>query len=192
MTFTESDICFRFGPQWVVCRYDTHRYYRGWSGVGLKGVDFIGILEEETLVVMEVKNFRIRPAGNRGHTLDALLAHPGKLTEAFGNKIADTFTAIDAVRRYVQRRWWRRLALRWWHSRRSPRSSEAAFWARICALAENPDKCIAVLWLESEALDSGFRTRIGNQLSEELADISRRVYVVDTRSNPFAESLEAG
>ncbi len=57
MTFSESDICFRFGPEWVVYRYDTHRYYRSWNGVGLKGMDFIGILDEGTLVVMEVKTF---------------------------------------------------------------------------------------------------------------------------------------
>jgi len=189
MTFAESDIQFRFSPDWVVYRYDTHRYYRGWSGAGLKGVDFFGILRDDTLVLMEVKNYNIRSSGKRGHTLDAILAEPRILTDAFGHKIADTLVAIDAVRQYWQRHWWRRWAWRWF-SHRAPHSSEQAFWARVCALAENPECCTAVLWLESEALDYAFRQRIAAQLSGELSRLAAQVYVADGRMNPFDGSLE--
>ncbi len=189
MIYVESDIQFRFTADWVVFRYDTHRYYKGWSGAGLKGVDFIGILKDETLVLMEIKNYNLRLSGKRGHTLDAIQMDPSLLTEAFGHKIADTLTAIDAVRQYWQRHWWRRLALRW-YSRRSPKSSEPAFWARVCALAENPEHCMAVLWLESNALDTAFRRRIGTQLSEELSALCARVEVSHSSEHPFADSLE--
>ncbi len=188
--FSESDLRFRFTGDWVLYRYDTHRYYKGWSGSGLKGVDFIGILDDATLVLIEVKNYGFRSGGRRGHTLDAIRSDSSILTEDFGHKIVDTFTAIDAVRQYWQRHWWRRLV--WRRSgRRKPESSETAFWARICALAENPANCILVLWLESEDIDEVFRQRIAAQLSEELAAFAATVYVADSKTNPLEAHIEA-
>lgn len=186
--FSESDIRFRFSDEWVVCRYDAHRYYRQWSGVGLKGVDFIGILRDDSLVLMEVKNYSIRAGGSRGHTLDAILARPGILTEAFGHKIADTLTAIDAVRQYWQRRWWQRLAWRWYR-KRPPRSSEPAFWARVCELAERPDTCVAVLWIESAAFSPAIRQQLETQLAEELHDLASNVHIADSNAHPFGGCL---
>lgn len=190
MMFSESDLRFRFSDDWVVCRYDAHRYYRGWSGAGLKGVDFIAILRDETLVLMEVKNYSIRAAGSRGHTLEAILAQPEILTESFGRKIVDTLTAIDAVRQYWQRHWWRRWALRRYR-KRPPRSSEPAFWARVCELAEQPDTCMAVLWLESDAFSPALRQQLETQLTEELPDLASRVYIAQRTAHPFGDCLHA-
>ncbi len=187
MLYAESDIDFHFSTaDWAVCRYDRHRYFKGWSGRGLKGVDFIAVWRQDKLIFMEVKNYNPRPNGKGGQTADAVRADPAILSDAFGEKIADTLTAIDAVRQYRQRRWWRRLAA-WWFRRRKVGSSETAFWVRVCDLALSPQNCMAVLWLEGEELDASFRKTIEKRLAYELSALTAQVVVCNADSNPFRE-----
>ena len=102
--YPESDIDFHFAAtDWAVCRYDQHRYFKGWSGRGLKGVDFIAVWQQNKLLLMEVKNYNRRPNGKGGQTADVIRADPAILSDAFAEKIADTLTSIDAIRQYWQR-----------------------------------------------------------------------------------------
>jgi hypothetical protein len=186
--YPESDIDFHFAASdWAVCRYDQHRYFKGWSGRGLKGVDFIAVWQQNKLLLMEVKNYNQRPSGKGGQTADVIRADPAILSDAFAEKIADTLTAIDAIRQYRQRRWWRRLAS-WWFRRRPARSSETAFWVRVCELAAAPENCIAVLWLEGKDLDTSFRQTLEKRLSHELSALAAQVVICDANSNPFVQN----
>lgn len=185
--YAESDIDFHFAaPDWVVCRYDQHRYFKGWSGRGLKGVDFIAVWQQEKLLLIEIKNYNPRSSGKGGQTAEAIRADPAILSDAFGEKIADTLTAIDAVRQYWQRHWWRRL-MAWWFRRRKAGRSETAFWVRVCDLALSPQNCVAVLWIEDEELDASFRKHLEQRLSYELSALAAQVVVCDTDSNPFSK-----
>jgi len=61
MQLKESALLFDFEEtDWIVKKYDDHRYYKSLSGAGLKGVDFIGIFQQEKVVFIEVKNFRAK------------------------------------------------------------------------------------------------------------------------------------
>lgn len=187
MHYAESDIDFHFdASHWAVCRYDQHRYFKGWSGRGLKGVDFIAVRKQNKFLLMEVKNYNRRPNGKGGQTADVIRADPAILSDAFAEKIADTLTAIDAIRQYWQRRWWRRLVF-WWFRRQPLGKSETAFWVRVCDLALLPQHCIAVLWIEGEALDASFRQALEKRLSYELSALTAQVVVCDANSNPWEQ-----
>lgn len=188
MHFLESDINFFFESDWVVHRYDTHRYFRGLSGRGLKGVDFIGILHQEYLVFFEVKNYNIRPSGRGGQSLDLVQKDSHLIANAFIRKIEDTFTAVDAIQKYWERRWWRRLFSML--IRHLPiKRYESAFWRKVTELAGNPGCCTAVLWLESPAFDSDYRKKLNNEISEELSGHCAQTIIADSRSNPFSGTL---
>jgi hypothetical protein len=188
MHFLESDIHFFFGSDWVVHRYDTHRYFKGLSGKGLKGVDFIGVLHQKSLVFFEIKNYNPRPSGKGGQSLKIVQQDSEILLHAFTKKIADTFTALDAIQQYWQRRSWRRIISAF--VRHLPiKYSESSFWHKVIELAENPDCCTAVLWLESPAFDTGYRKKLSREISEALSGYCMRIILADSRSNPFSNTL---
>ena len=60
MTYQESGLEFNFDNNWVLKKYDSHPFYKSLSGANLKAVDFIGIWKNEILVLIEVKNYKIR------------------------------------------------------------------------------------------------------------------------------------
>lgn len=186
--YQESDLLLRFGPRWAAHRYDTHPYYQGWSGLGLKGVDFLGILVPDLLVLTEVKNYHRRVQGQKGYNAESIRENPALLANAVARKVSDTFLALDAVRQYWQRRWWRRL--RWRRLvKKSPKHSERAFWANACTLAEHPECCAALLWLEGPALDADIRQELTQQLSSKLVGVCGRVWVAGDGFNPLPEDL---
>ncbi len=186
--YQESDLLLRFGPRWVVHRYDTHPYYQNWSGLGLKGVDFLGILMPDLLVLTEVKNYHQRLQGHKGYNAESIREKPALLADAVARKALDTFLALDAVRQYWQRHWWRRM--RWQHlAKKSPKHSERAFWANACALAEHPDCCAVLLWLEGPALDASIRQELTRQISSKLADVCGQIWIAGDGFNPLPEDL---
>jgi hypothetical protein len=189
-SFRESDINFRFDENWLVYRFDKHRYYRGFSGAGLKGVDFLAIHQDTQLVLMEIKNYNPRGPWKRGTTLEDILANPEVLSVHFSEKITDTLLAIDAIRQYWQRRWWRRLLWRIF-SYLQPAIHEYAFWQRVCTLAQDPKSCIAVLWLESNELGLPVRDQLQQGLALSLQTYCSSVVVCDIRNQPFATSVQA-
>jgi len=56
----EGDLAFDFGDRWRVFKLDEHRDYRERVGKleGTKAVDFLGVLDERELYLIEVKDFR--------------------------------------------------------------------------------------------------------------------------------------
>jgi hypothetical protein len=188
-TFRESDINFIFDDSWLVYRFDQHRYYRGFSGAGLKGVDFLALRNDDQLVLMEIKNYNPRGPWKRGNTLTEIIAEPDILVQHFTAKIKDTLLAVDAIRQYWQRRWWRRILWKIF-SHLHPRYHEYAFWQRVCTHVRHPEQCVAVLWLESTDIDQALREKLRQRLSEKLRDYCSSVMVCDYRHQPFGHSLQ--
>lgn len=165
MLWTESGIQFQFGPAWAVKPYDRHSFYKGLSGKGLSGVDFLG-LQGDKLYLFEVKNFRRRHPWQED-PIDRVLADPQRLCQAVAKKMEDTEIGINAIGQYYNRR----PLFRWsepWLRRRVPPTYEWAFWARTYALLEVPDSLRAVLWLEADRPVRALRQTLEQQLCERL------------------------
>ena len=150
--FTESGLVFRFSDRWKVLKYDEHRFYRYLSGSGFKGVDFIGILDEKQLALIEVKNYKDRYSSDESDPTEELIAASGAYAEKYAQKFQDTFHLIGIIRKYYKRRWWfktlRKLILQ-----RIPRRwllrFDWGFWNIVIQLVdEKKEKVFIVLWLE--------------------------------------------
>lgn len=105
-TYFESGLQFIFDKKWRVKKYDEHRFYRALSGAGLKGLDFIGLLNQEQLVLIEVKNYKIRFPAKPPPIKEKILGAAPTLVETMTYKIEDTFLAVDTIIKYYRRRWW--------------------------------------------------------------------------------------
>ncbi len=152
MIIREGGLQFKFGKGWTVKKYDRHRYYRGLSGAGLKGVDFICLHNREELVLVEVKNYTTRHNREMKKSFKVDTKPPEELAHSVQQKLADTLVAIDAVFQYYQRGWvFRKFQplIRYW-----PWASfDRYFWTQAYELAQSRDTMRAVLWLELDTDD---------------------------------------
>lgn len=127
--------------------YDRHTYFKGLSGAGLKGVDFIGIWQQKHLFLFEVKNFRYDSRGLRRKAVDSRLSEPHQIADELIAKAADTIRAINLIARYFSTRFLFRLfypilsyvkyvAPEWY------------FWSQANVLCQQPYSYVC--WLELE------------------------------------------
>lgn len=122
--FKESRLLFEFGNRWHVFKLDEHRDYRERIGKidDTKAVDFIGILDDSELYLIEVKNYR----GDRIKFKDKLLK--GALHKELAQKIRDSVACIIGAYRT---------------------SSVPEHWAAYAKLLCNKKREIRIiLWLE--------------------------------------------
>lgn len=187
-TLQESGLQFTFTPDWIVKRFDKHRYYKWLSGVGIKGVDFIGIYKGQQLFLIEVKNYRRR---NERQLPEHLIPDSSALGQAFADKILDSLQVIQTIIGYLKRRWWYAMAhkivsqlpsrYRWrwdWY-----------FWSQAQQLIEqHPDRVRIVLWLEEaqSVLESSgsIKGELEAVVSTQLNHLSfSRIEVVNIRQN---------
>lgn len=105
-TFIESDLQFVFSDNWVIKAYDDHPFYKALAGNGLKGVDFIGILNQETVVLIEVKNYKIRFPTVFPPIQDKITGTTPAIVDTMLRKAVDTRRALRIFRKYYERRWW--------------------------------------------------------------------------------------
>lgn len=166
--FIESDLRFKFGDQWIIKKFDAHRYYVWLSGRGLKGVDFIGIYQQKKVVLIEVKNFSRR---NDNQKPEHLQVDADKLSEAFIHKIEDTLQVIMTASVYTSSRLlfpFRSYFAKWFPNLFS-RQKDWLFWTTMQQLIDNNNANIHfILWLEEAKND------LGNS-GKNKADISFRV-----------------
>ena len=136
--FRESQLTFHFDPrEWSVRRYDSHTYFQGLAGAGLRGVDFIGLWRRQYLVLVEVKNY----AGPR-----AIWPGKAELTHALENKFIDTLRGLAAIEGMLERKWtFRATRPLWW--RADAQRFDWAFWAQAARLAQRPTQCLALPWI---------------------------------------------
>lgn len=139
MKFKESDIEFEFGRDCLVKKFDEHRYYNILSGSGLKGVDFIVIYKNEFLYLIEVKNYKKRSFSPVAPDVSDLLGDPCPLVDQFVEKIQDSITLINVVKKYLAKKWW--FGLTEWIKKMLPEdyslNRDMDFWLKAKAIIEN-------------------------------------------------------
>ena len=191
-TFSESGLTFRFSKRWKVLKYDEHRFYRYLSGSGFKGVDFIGIIDEKKLALIEVKNYKDRYEQDQVDPSEALLNDPTAYATQFAHKFKDTFQLISIIRKYYQRRWWfqqpRNLLLRF-IPRRFLLQFDWGFWNIVIQLIdENHEKMMVVLWLElnqnlpKEKIEKATNI-IETYLQKQFPSTDAEVIIANSKSN---------
>ncbi len=121
--FSESGLTFKFPENWLVFKYDKHRFYKGLSGQGLRAVDFLAIKNLEKLVLIEVKNFEDRFEKDGVNPTHYFFENQESFFDAFVDKFEDSVRGIQIIHKYYQRKWWfRKLAIpfsrqcskKWW------------------------------------------------------------------------------
>ena len=182
--FEESSLAFSFDNQWVIYKFDDHRFYKQLAGQNVSGIDFIGIYQQKTLVLMEVKNYIDRYFKDSKDPSVDFFANQEIHLKKITKKYVDALRVIEAVHRAYQRKWWYRLVqktlfrflkkerfLHW----------EFVFWTKAWELMEAGDLRL-VLWLEVE--DYGVQI-----LKIEGEDLIKKVEVMSRKKNDFAKSL---
>ena len=146
---------------------DEHRFYRYLSGSGLKGVDFMGLVDEQ-LILIEVKNYEDR-FNKDGHSpATAILDQPQFYAEKFVQKFTDSFRLIRIVQQHHQRQFWYRLLYPLF--KRFPifrfKQSDWYFWSKAFQILESSPKNVQLwLWLE---MGSGTQAKDQNSLEDQL------------------------
>jgi len=155
MAFWESGLVFNFPTDWKVIKWDEHRFFGYVSGRGFKGVDFMGLREEE-LYLIEVKNYQDRRPENGEHPFDLVLSDPDFYGEIFLQKFADSFALIAIIEKYYLRKrlfnWWSRqnyLGLSILARIPFFQKRDLIFWTRAAQIIRShPERVQLMLWLE--------------------------------------------
>ena len=196
--FTESGLIFRFSRNAVVQKYDEHRYFRRLSGSGLKGVDFLSIFDRSELVLIEVKNYRIRYKEKPPTEIYHILQHPEILAEKILAKAADTLQMIRVVNKFYRKSRWHNLILPALEMLRNSRFTRDTrlFWVRAENLTQAGNFKF-VLWLEtetaypnfSEADVNRFRRQVERLLANNVLNINFTVVNARTAQTVFGDKL---
>ncbi len=195
MTFQESGLHFHFTPtQWQVMKYDGHQYFKTLSGAGLKGVDFIGIYQQNQLVFFEIKNFRAYPADSKGTFY--LFEDSELFIENIHDKLEDTLTAIKVIIKYLNRKFWYRYFLKLEASipARFFYKQDWYFWHQIYTLWNSKATKTYVLWLEVDAKYStqendNFKATLEKKLKEAIKSHNFHTVISNIKSPIYKESL---
>ena len=195
MILHESDLVFAFDDAiWQIKKYDDHPYYKKFSGVGLKGVDFIGLYKQKKVVFIEVKNFRAKhPTREEPFKV---LTETKTFINHIGDKLEDTFRAVTAINAYFKKKWWYRFFLKWESYLSSQRflGKDWLFWHQVYQLAQQKDKIEFVLWLEieeriSEKGKKDLSNHIDNMLEKQLSEFTNEVIVASVDHPTYQPSL---
>jgi len=198
--FRESGLLFQFDNSWVVKKYDEHRYFRLLSGQGLKGVDFLGIFESKELMLIEVKNYRIRYKEKPPTAIYHILENPEILAEKIRCKAEDTLQAIRVINKFYRRNWFYKLLLpilKTLHTSYLTNTTQL-FWIRAETLVEE-GKVKFIFWLETEdeyepfskVEVAQFRATIQDILVKSKTGISFEILSVKKPKSNFNDSISA-
>ena len=147
--FRESDLEFRFSPEWIVRDYDGHGFYRRLSGHGYAGVDFLLLHRSEPRGVwLEVKNYRPRFQGLTPKPLLHYRSHPEAFAERMAEKARGTRRGLAQIDRHYRGRWWWRFAngSRW-------RERDSVFFPTMHALSAEQITFVACVVLAEAYAD---------------------------------------
>lgn len=149
-TFSESNLRFSFPEDWIVIKSDEHRFYRYLSGVGLKGVDFIAIVDHHLLLI-EVKNYADRFPQDNSLPSTAILNEPLHYAEVFAQKFSDSLQLIRVIHQHYQRKIWFTFFLPLLHflPKNWIKTTDWYFWPKAYEIvAKDPTKVKLWIWLE--------------------------------------------
>lgn len=108
MPYLESDLSFEFGSDWIVVRWDRHRFYRWLSGRGYRGVDFLLLhVDLQRAILLEVKNYRRRHLDQAPQRLAQYERNPGELALQLAGKFTSTKLALQQIEEWYRSKWWR-------------------------------------------------------------------------------------
>ena len=148
----------------MVRKFDETAAYRSVSGHGLKGVDFLCLLPDGGLWLMEVKNYRTRHDRYR-----SVRKNPAGLAEHVGTKYSDSKRLIKVVHRALDRQWWPALLLRWYSLHPRPRpNSHYWFWDEARRRIESARTVTCVLWIETPEDGDNYEVALTEALEEWL------------------------
>ena len=183
MTFDESGLQFKFSSKWIVRKYDEHAYFRGLSGSGLKGVDFIAIRNRKELIFIEVKNYRTRHNTKMNRSFDVVVKPVKELGEELKRKSEDTLLAMDAIMQYYNRSWWYRLTKKIWLN--WPwLFANRAFWTQADFLLHQ--SLHYVIWLALDEDDpKNYEQELWKYLEHEKIEGVDRISVASGSQSPF-------
>ncbi len=196
MQLKESALLFDFeDTDWIVKKYDAHRYYKPLSGAGLKGVDFIGIFQQKKVVFIEVKNFRAKHPTRKEPF--SVLAETKQFITKVADKFEDTFVATTTIKAFLQKKWWYRLFLKF-ESKLSPSlflNRDWYFWHIAHRLANDKGKMEFVLWLEiEERISAKGKVELGqhidNMLEAQLVEFTENIRVASITQPIYTSSLK--
>lgn len=157
--YQESDIDFSFPAGWAVRKYDDHRFYRGLSGHGLKAVDFIILLPDGRLCLMEVKNYLPR-TGKMGRQHAVTRKPAKKLAADLTKKYADSGRAINVISRYYASKWYYRWRYALGKYFAFQYRSDLLFWHEAARRAQSDLPNLVLLWMETPQTAKRYRTKI--------------------------------
>jgi len=161
--FHESELTFYFNRDWKVLRYDEHKYYRIVSGRSVSGVDFACITPDETLLLIEVKNFY-------QYNRSGLIDDTNRFAEEIKEKIVDTLDLITIIHKYHRRKWTFRIMIDL--VRRFPKLHyDWWFWSKMYDLHLQPEKLLFLLVLESETEVSSLQKQITELIMSEGVEV---------------------
>lgn len=177
--FNESDLQFKFSDKWWIVQYDNLIDYKKLNDAieGSKAVDFIGVLNNNTLALIEVKNFR----GHRIETKPRVHGGDDPIELEVARKVRDTLAGIVAASR---------------HS-----THLKAEWRKVLDIFKNTNKNIEViLWLEEDLppqysatlRDKKMQARGGTltkRLQQKLEWLTQRVFVCNISENDYKDTL---
>lgn len=189
-SFTESGLQFSFNRDWVVKKYDSHRYYRGLSGSGLKGIDFIALnLRENLVAFFEVKNYRTRFHKDTGEPIYPKPKPAIELAQALTDKVSDTLLALDAITTYYQKSLIYRL-LQPLYLRLPFYIGDRFFWTKVENCIYQHENLAYVLWVELQEKNPEYQDELKKQTDRLLKNEFGIIYVADMENHPFSKSLE--
>ena len=178
MELQEDNLLFKFKEEsWsCVLKYDERderrrpilsEYKKLHDSTGAKAVDFIGILEQKNLILIEIKDFRSNETTNKVRVIS------GELSTEIATKVRDTIAAIVGA------------------NRTSETKESDSFKQYFSLLASLKKEVYVVLWCEGE-FSKQFKAANYNQikeLKEKLSWLTKRVYVSNRGDNNLADYL---
>lgn len=200
-TFTESNLLFNFDKHWDLRAFDKQAYYKVLSGYGFKGVDFVGILDRQTPVLMEVKNYQRRVQSPKAPDIQSILGEHPELIDVFITKIEDTLAAIRVIQKSLQRKRGYRLAQKWnavWNTDFFP-DKDWRFWTHLHRLIEGKNTSIhLVLCLRTESSYPNLtatqilelKAALRHDIESYFQDLTIKFYIIDKVNNPYATHLD--
>lgn len=196
MTFQESDLQFNFASsQWQVLKYDTHKYYKTLSGVGLKGVDFVGIYEKDQLVFFEIKHYRTHKT--LPNATFVFFEDTPLFIQHIQDKMDDTVTAIKVIIKYLKRKFWYRsfLKLERFIPIRLIINKDWYFWHQLHKLWKSNASKTFLLWLEVDSNYSikatdDFLGELQTKLSKAFEDFDFEPIIANMEKPVFTKGLK--
>ncbi len=178
MELQEDNLLFKFSDKHWSCvlKYDERderrrpilsEYRKLHDSTGAKAVDFMGILEQRFLVLLEIKDFRSHETENKVRVIS------GELSTEIATKVRDTIAAIVGA------------------NRTSETKESDCFKQYFSLLASLKKEIYVILWCEGE-FSKQFKAANYNQikeLKEKLSWLTKKVYVSNRADNNFAEYL---